>query len=399
MRDFELARESLEGARVFAAGKAALPMARGLVERHGELLSGLGLVVAPENQKKANPEKIAELEIVYASHPAPDQRSLVSARKLMSDAADSKRGAIVLLSGGASSLVSLPVQGLSVGEKSALSEALMAAGAPISELNTVRRHLSLIKGGQLAKLFAGQVTVLVLSDVVGSAFETVGSGLLSPDPTSAEQARAVLERYLGAGHRLASKASRLLRETPKPAEECFSNVRHFLVASGATLAEQASAAAKQVFSGKVSLLAQPLESEASEHCEKLALLAQSSFATPELLVSYGEPTVRMPNKSSVGRGGRNQHLALLLARRLTGMRGWCFFTAGSDGIDGNSDAAGACVDGYTWQKALELGLDAERALAEFDSARVLEQLGCQIRTGPTGNNLQDLQLFLRDPAI
>ncbi|MBI3543274.1 MAG: DUF4147 domain-containing protein [Deltaproteobacteria bacterium] len=271
--------------------------------------------------------------------------------------------------------------------KARVARELMAAGAPIAELNTVRKHLSKVKGGQLAAAFSCGVTALVLSDVVGDAFDVVGSGPLAPDPTTLDDAAAILERRLSPATSELARAA--LVETAKS-----TGVRHVLVAGPALARDAAAEVARARLVGvSVAVDPTPVEGEVSALAAAYAARLWGTEARPGLTVAVGEPVVRTPAGARTGIGGRSLQLALELARLGRAKGGWAFLAAGTDGRDGSSKAAGALVDGTSWERIGAAGLDGERSLAEFNAEPALEAAGCLVVTGPTGNNLQDLHLL------
>lgn len=368
---------------VFGAGKAAAGMARGVLKKFGSRING-GAIILVEG---IEPELTAlgPIAVLRGSHPRPDQKSVDATEALLRHIALCQPGdhAFFVLSGGASSLLCRPCNGLSVQTKAELADALMACGAPIAEINTVRKHLSMVKGGQLGSLFKCTVHVLVLSDVAGDSIETIGSGPLAFDSTTRADAEAILKNRL-------KRTVDAMIETPKTVS---STIEHTVVGNGLMLAQTAAKTASKHGVGKIICESLPIEGEVRQVAQSYAQFVKDNQRdAPLLLVRFGEPTVSM--SSPVGKGGRNQHLALMLARELKGVGGWQFLAAGSDGIDGNTSSAGAIVDGQTWTLALNAGIDAESHLSRFDSHAVHKSLKSLINTGSTGNNLQDLHLLI-----
>jgi hydroxypyruvate reductase len=275
----------------------------------------------------------------------------------------------------------------------------MAAGAPIADLNAVRRHLSALKGGRLAAASAARVTTLVISDVVGDALHEVASGPTVPDPTGFADACAVVERWTGWDALPAPVARRLeaggrgqLDEmtAPRPRD------RALLLLGLSALVDAAADEARRE-APVVDLVADRLEGPVEAAAE---MLAARLFASPHgaVIAAGGEPTVTLP--AGAGRSGRAHHLALLMARALDagGGPGDAVLVAGSDGADGASGAAGAVVEHDTWRRIRAAGLDPDAHLARCDAAAALAAAGAQIATGPTGVNHADLVLALRAPA-
>lgn len=368
---------------VWAVGKAAPAMARGAADALGKALaSGLVIARAPMGGEWVP----APLALLEAAHPFPDERSVRAADTLLDAAralAPSER-AILLLSGGASSLIGAPVEGLSLTALSAATRALLERGAPIGEINVVRRHLGRALGGRLAQACTGRLLVLAISDVAGDDLATIGSGPAAPDPSTREQALAIARRYA-----LSAELQRALDsagETPKPDDPIFSRVTSRVLAGPESLRATAAAELRALgFSVRVRerLVSGSVESFAAE----LGAVA-GELAPGVALVAVGEPTVTVRGSGS---GGRAQHLALLVARAIAGTD-LLFLALGSDGSDGPGGAgaaAGAIVDGDSYCP------ESEQALADYDSHSHLAKRGCTIVTGPTGTNLTDQFILTR----
>jgi glycerate-2-kinase len=296
---------------------------------------------------------------------------------------------MLCLSGGASALLALPIEGVSLAALAETTRRLVLGGAGIHEINAVRRRLGAALGGRLAAATSASLEVLALSDVIGDDPSTIGSGPASPDPTSRVEAAAIAARF-GAPEEVMASIAGAAAETPAAAHPAFARVRFSVLASPASLRSAARAAA--VAAGwRVRALATPFAGDVAEVAA--ALLAEPPH-DGELVIAVGEPTVHV---TGTGQGGRAQHLALLMARELAGQPA-CFVACGSDGSDGPTDAAGAAVDGSTLAAARAAGLDVDAAIASFDSHPTLARLGLNIVTGPTGTNLTDLFLFGRGGA-
>jgi hydroxypyruvate reductase len=332
---------------------------------------------------------------IEAGHPLPDENSVRGARRVvdLAQRATARDLFLCLISGGGSALLTLPVPDLDVADLRALTETLLRAGATIHEVNTVRKHLSQVKGGQLARLVApASCVTLVLSDVVGDALDVIASGPTAPDRSTRADARAVLARY-----HLSDRAP-LLRETPKPGDTLFEGVQHVVVGSN-RLAARAAVEEAEGRGYRALLLGTYVEGEAREVGRVTAALAKSvraqgdPIAPPACLVWGGETTVTVRGE---GAGGRNQELALAAALALEGWAGVLLMALATDGVDGPTDAAGALVTGETAAAAREAGLDARAFLARNDSYHFFERAGGLIRTGPTGTNVNDLLVVLVD---
>lgn len=386
-----------------AAGKAATTMtaaAEAALGRH--LDEGLAVDV----QATARP--IRRSRILLARHPLPDERGVRAAREVeaLVGGLDRSDLLIVLLSGGASALLPAPVDGISLEDKAAATSLLMHAGAGIHELNAVRKHLSRLKGGGLARLAApARVVTLVLSDVVGDELSTIGSGPTVPDPTCYADAVAIL-RGRGVWKRLPAAVRRHLEaglrgerpETPKARDAFFARVATRIVGSN-RLSVEAAARQARALGFDTRVLTTRLEGEAREASRVLVSLLRECVATgrparlPACLLAGGETTVTVRGG---GRGGRNQELATAAAEPLSRFPSPAVLVSfATDGIDGVSDAAGGCVDDTTLAHARSLGLAPPDAfLAESDSFAFLGPAGGLVRTGPTGTNVVDLVVLL-----
>ena len=384
--------QTARGAHLLAVGKVAAPMLEGFLATVGE--PPAALVIAPDG------EAIGErrgLRVLRSDHPAPTARSEAAARAARQFVADlgAQDRLVVLLSGGGSALMAAPAAGLTLDEKRTTVSAVARAGATIGELNTVRKHLSAVKGGQLALATAAPTTVLALSDVVGSDPATIASGPFSPDPTTFAEALALLDRLAprappAARQRLERGAAGLLPETPKPGDPRLRHVAHRILAGPERVLELARRGiAQRGFA----------DGELSRHTEAPVPDLAAAYAArarqeggPVLLAGNGEPSIVVTGS---GRGGRSTHLALLVAREIAGLP-VSFLAAGTDRFDGSAGASGAVVDGGTWARALAAGMDPQGALDRCDSAPVLEALGGLVR-GPGRSNLLDLHLLAIGP--
>jgi glycerate 2-kinase len=404
---------------VLALGKAAGPMLAGALRIWpvgGPVHLGRGLVIAPEARADALPGLPPGFESIGAQHPNPGDGSVRAGQAARDLIAGLPPGdpLLVLLSGGGSALACLPAAGLTLADKRAAIGAVAAAGAPIAQLNTVRKHLSAIKGGQLGRLARGPVLVLALSDVVGSDPGTIASGPFSPDPTTFADALSILTTHAhpappslnAAISHLRSGVAGQQRETPKPGPG-WDHVDYRVIAGPDHVVAAATRSARAL-SLHPTVLVRDTQADVAalantylEQARRVAATGPGAGATV-LGIGNGEPTIDLRSAATTGRamgaGGRATHLALLVARGLASFAGsaadpWlAFLAAGTDDRDGNSDAQGAVVDATTWSRALERGLDPQGALDRFDSAGLLGALGCLVR-GPGTSNLLDLHLL------
>jgi hydroxypyruvate reductase len=393
--------EGGEPLHVLALGKVAVPMLQGLLDVVGDQRVRAGLAIAPRGRLGQQAALPPAITVLPGDHPTPSEGSLAAgaaARALVAGLAPDAP-LVVLLSGGGSSLAVLPADGLDLEDKRAATAAVARAGASIHQLNAVRKHLSALKGGQLALATRARVTVLALSDVVGNDPGTIASGPFSPDPTTFAEARELVARLAPQApapvvDRLDRGAAGLVPETPKPGDPRLAHVRFELLAGPARV----PAEARQLVEAAglaAGLLARdterPVAALAEAYGERARREAEAG-GRARVLIGNGEPSIVVTGE---GRGGRSTHLALLMARELAGLPGVAFLAAGTDDRDGNTDSAGAVVDGTTWAKAVAAGLEPEAALAACDSERPLRALGCLI-AGPGTSNLLDLHLLAVD---
>ena len=315
--------------------------------------------------------------------------------------------AVVLLSGGASSIMALPAEGITLADKQQTSQMLLSLGAEIHDLNTVRKHLSAIKGGQLAAAHHGHVLTCALSDVVGDDLSFIGSGPTVPDPTTYADALAILDAYGGRDRYPETVVRRLLRgaageipETPKPGDARLARSGASVI-GGIRTAMHGARAAAEALGYVVQMIDEPVTGEArdaardfAKRVANLRSVAPTSRgpAPPLCVIAGGETTVRT---SGSGKGGRNQEFTLAIARDVPALGAHvAAASVGTDGVDGPTDAAGAVADTTTFRRAADAGLDIDRYLDDHNSYLFFDKLGDLIRTGPTGTNVGDLQVIL-----
>jgi hydroxypyruvate reductase len=376
-------------------------MAQALEEMLGDRISG-GLVCV----KDGHGVPLQRIEIREASHPVPDQRGVEAAGRILEMVQGGGENDLVLcvISGGGSALLTLPAEGMNLEDLRGLTDQLLACGASIDEINTLRKHVSRVKGGRLAQAaHPATVVNLVLSDVVGDSLDVIASGPLSADPTTFADAREILERY-EILERIPESVRRVIDaggrgevpETPKPGDVALDKVIHSIVGSNERSLQAAAAKAAQLGYQPL-ILSSLVEGEAREVARVLAAIAKQCrvsgvpVAPPACVLAGGETTVTLKGD---GLGGRNQELALALALELEGWPGIVGLSGGTDGTDGPTDAAGAVASHETIPKANTQGLDPRRYLAENDSYHFFDALGDLIRTGPTRTNVMDIQALL-----
>jgi hydroxypyruvate reductase len=386
---------------VVGGGKAAAGMAAALEKiLDGRLESGL---VAVKDGHLAPTEQV---EIVEAGHPVPDVRSADAAERVLEIARSAREGdlLIVLLTGGASALLAVPAEGLTLEDKRVVTDGLLRGGATVGELNTVRKHLSRIKGGRLAGAAApARVVALVLSDVVGDRIDVIASGPTAADPSTFQDALDVLEKYdpenlfpTGVRAHLRAGAAGVYPETLKPGDPHLGEVLNLIVGRNRD-ALDAMRVASDRLGYHTFIISSEFEGEAREVSAARGRLAREVLdhgrpvKAPACLLAGGETTVRVRGK---GKGGRNTESALAFALAIDGLQGVVGLFAGTDGTDGPTDAAGALVDGATIARARKMGVDGQAFLDENDSYNFFSKVGGLFVTGPTMTNVMDLQIVL-----
>ena len=399
---FDLSR--IQRIIVVGMGKASDRMAATLEDLLGERISG-GLVVTADGYKVATHRAATQkVEIVEASHPLPDARGRAAAERIVSlvKEANEEDLVIVLISGGGSALLPLPASGIVLSDLAATNELLLRSGAKIQEINTVRKHLSQVKGGQLTRhAFPAQVLTLVLSDVPGDPLNAIASGPTVGDPTTFDQVKRILHRYglweeipNSVRERIEAGVRRTIEETPKPGDAVLQRVTTTIIGSGSDAVEAALAEGERLGYHTL-VLTTTLEGEAREVGKMLAAVAREEASNgrpvplPALILAAGETTVTV---QGTGKGGRNQELALSAALGIEGLSGVVVASLGTDGRDGPTDAAGGMGDGGPVGRMRERGIDPGEYLEENNSYKALEEAGDLIVTGPTGTNVADMCL-------
>lgn len=398
-RPFPLARSSRVA--VVGAGKASGPMAQAVEDSLRERISA-GLVTCHTKYTG----HLQRIEVREAGHPLPDARGEAAAEEMLAlvSGLGPQDLVLCLISGGGSALLPLPREGLTLGDKIRTTDLLLRSGADIVEINTVRKHLSRVKGGHLARAaWPARLATIVVSDIVGSPLDAIASGPTVPDPTTFADALAVL-----AGRRLTERvppavlatlrrgAAGELPETPKPGDPAFAAAQTTVIADNA-VAARAAVAEAEAAGFQARLLSTYVEGEAREVGRVLAAIAREIAATgnpltpPACVVCGGETTVTV---EGAGRGGRNQEVALSAGHALAGLADVLVVSFATDGIDGPTDAAGAVADGTAWARARSKGFEPARHLSDNDAYPVLDAIGDMIRTGPTNTNVNDLMLVL-----
>ena len=384
---------------VVGAGKAAASMARA-VEAHWPADCALSGVVVTRYGHGASCNRI---RVVEAGHPVPDEAGEAAARSILLEAAalTDRDLLLVLVSGGGSSLLSLPVAEVPMSDLRAVTRQLLASGAPIQDINVVRKHLSQIQGGRLAQATRAEVLALVISDVAGDDLSAIASGPCAPDPSTYDDARSLLAQWgveapASVSAFLERGASGGVAETPKPGDPLFSRVENRLIAS----AHRSLEAAAQVFRGagiQPVILGDTITGEARDVAQVMAAMAreiathQAPFRRPVALISGGECTVTVRGR---GRGGRCSEFLLALAQAGAGIERLWALAADTDGIDGVEDNAGARLAPDSLVRAQSLGLDPRRMLDDNNAYEFFSRLGDLIITGPTLTNVNDYRVIV-----
>jgi glycerate-2-kinase len=399
MQEEEFEIEGYEKVMVVGGGKAGASMAMTLEQSLGDRLTQ-GIVNIPRGTMPKIP--LTKIELVEAGHPIPDEAGMEGAQRMLRLVSElGQRDLVIcLISGGGSALMPLPAEGITLSELQEVTRLLLRSGAAIQELNAVRKHLSAVQGGQLARAaYPARVVSLIISDVVGDRLDTIASGPTYPDSTTYSDALAVIGKYElkekvppGILAHLANGVRGTIPETPKAGEECFQKAYYKIIASNT----DALAAAEEIgraHAFNVHILTTTMQGEARQVGEHLSCVAREVYETgrpiprPALLLLGGETTITVKGK---GIGGRNQELALSAALGIAGLDTAAIVSFSTDGIDGLTDVAGAVADGFTICRAEQLGLDPALYLENNDSYTFFKELGDLVVTGPTGTNVMDI---------
>jgi glycerate-2-kinase len=387
---------------IIGAGKPSAKMAQVIEEILGSAISG-GIVVT----KYGHALPLERIRLVEAGHPIPDaagMRAVKETRELLKGLTKDDV-VLCLVSGGGSALWPAPAEGITLEEKQEVTYLLLRAGATIRELNAVRKHLSEMKGGQLARWAApAQVISLIISDVIGDPMDFIASGPTAPDTTSFSDALAIIQKYgievaESVRERLQEGARGHVPETPKPGDPVFKHVENHIIANNRLLIDAAVEKARELRFNTM-ILGTEVEGEAKDAGRFFAAIAReigrsgNPIPSPACILAAGETTVTVRGH---GVGGRNQEMALAWAIAMAARpfpTPACFASVATDGTDGPTSAAGGVVDQLTCARAVELGLMPLKFLRGNDSSNFLKATGDLIITGPTQTNLMDLQILL-----
>ena len=386
---------------VVGTGKASAPMAANLERILSHRIAG-GWV----NVKYGHGRNLKRIHIHEAGHPLPDAQGLEGSRKIvrMFEGLTPKDLVIFLISGGGSALLPLPVPGVTLEEKQRVTQLLLRCGATIQEINTLRKHLSQVKGGGLAgRAYPATLISLILSDVIGDPLEVIASGPTVPDPSTFADCARILEKFdlwkdipAAVAEHLHEGLKGNREETLKEGAPVFARVQNVIVGNN-LLAMKAARRKARALGYRTLTLSSLIEGETREVAKvhaaiaKEVVLSANPLPPPACILSGGETTVTLRGQ---GKGGRNQEFSLAGALEIAGWKDLVLFSAGTDGTDGPTDAAGAFADGETVRRGREKGMDAQAFLNENDSYSFFEKLGDLLITGPTGTNVMDLRILL-----
>ena len=389
--------------RIFVAGtgKASVAMAANL-----EKILGSRITAGSVNVKYGHGQKLKRIQVQEAGHPLPDLNGLKGTQvmvRLLNNLTE-RDLVIFLISGGGSALLPSPLAGITLEEKQRVTDLLLSCGATIQEINALRKHLSILKGGGVAKLvYPATLIALILSDVIGDPLDAIASGPTVPDSTTFDDCVRILGRYelwekvppsIAAHIREGSRGKR--EETLKEGNRAFETVYNLVVGNN-FLAVKAAKEKAQTIGYHTLTLSSLVEGETREVAKvhaaiaKEVLLSGNPIPPPACILSGGETTVTLKGK---GKGGRNQEFTLAAALEIAGWKEIVVLSAGTDGTDGPTDAAGAFADGETFGRARAIGLDPGASLKENDSYPFFEKLGDLLITGPTGTNVMDLRIMI-----
>jgi len=386
---------------VVGGGKAGAAMASAI-----EDLLGARITQGWVNVKYEHLAPTRTVHIHEAGHPVPDEAGVQGTQEIVRllEAATARDLVICVISGGGSALLPAPVAGITLPQKQAVTKLLLNCGATIHEINTIRKHISAVKGGQLARAASpATVVTLILSDVIGDPLDTIASGPTVPDSQTFTDCLDILKKYdieaqLPAPvlRRLQEGAQGTVADTPKAGDPIFTNVQNLIIASNAQAAKAAAEKANALHYSTM-LLSTFVEGETREvakvHAAILKEILHSGhpLPAPACIISGGETTVSIQGD---GLGGRNQEFVLAAAREIDDLHNVVILSAGTDGTDGPTDAAGAIADGETVQRARKQALDPLAFLKNNDSYHFFEALGDLMKTGPTNTNVMDLRILL-----
>jgi glycerate 2-kinase len=388
---------------VIGAGKASASMASAMEQIFGDRMTQ-GIITA----KYGHTLPLKKTTIVEAGHPIPDPEGFEGAKKIQRLLRASGPGDLVvfLLSGGGSALLPLPAEGITLEEKQQVTQLLLDCGADIGEINTIRKHISQIKGGWLARwAYPSTVIGFILSDVVGDPLDVIGSGPTVPDPSTYEDAWEILKKFdlidkvapSIQKHLLLGREGKI-QETPKPGEAVFEKVHNMIIGSNILALRSAEREASSLGLHTL-ILSSSIVGETREAARFHSAIAKEVLSSdhplprPACIISGGETTVTIKGN---GLGGRNQEFALAAALEIQGFEKIVLLSGGTDGTDGPTDAAGAIADHTTVERARAMGLNPKAHLENNDAYPFFRRLGDLLITGPTHTNVMDVRILLVD---
>ncbi len=398
-REYDL--DFFERVVVLGAGKGGASMAKAIEELLGPNITE-GLVTV----KYGHLEELAQIELIEAGHPVPDTQGYRGAEAILqlAENADDRTLIICLISGGGSALLPLPVDGVTLNDKQQTTKVLLSCGATIHEINTIRKHLSAIKGGRLAKAaYPAPLVTLILSDVVGDDLDSIASGPCVPDPKIFKDCLLIIDKYsirkkipASVLRHLKDGSNGKIPESPKAGDKVFSKTTNVIIGRNYDALFMAKKKAEELGYNSV-VLSSMLEGETKDTAAIHMAIAHEvamhdePAAKPACILSGGETTVTIKGE---GKGGRNQEFALAAALKMGKIQNTVVLSAGTDGTDGPTDAAGAISDSTSLERAQALGLDPQAFLNDNDSYNFFNSLGDLYKTGPTNTNVMDLRIIL-----
>jgi glycerate-2-kinase len=398
---FALDLSVLKNIYIVGFGKASAAMAQTM-----ELILGSKIIAGHIITKYGHTVPLEFVKLTEAGHPVPDENGIQGTKHILSIVNKTEKDdlLICLISGGGSALLADVPEGCTLEDLKTVNEILLDVGANITEINCIRKHLSKVKGGLLAKAaYPAKVMSLILSDVIGDPLDVIASGPTFPDPTTFSDALTIIEKYK-IKNEIPEKIYQILqegvekkqRETLKESDEAFQYTRNLIIGNN-TIALKAAKAKAELLGYKTQVITNQLIGDVMEVARYIFEIVKQTKkqknSEPFCLLFAGEPTVKVTGDGT-GIGGRNQHLALIVAKLLKDMPGITFLSGGTDGTDGPTDAAGAVVDSFTTQNASKHHLDIELYINNCDSFNFFKQEGGMVITGPTQTNVMDLMVVL-----
>ena len=389
---------------VVGFGKAVIPMLRAIIDEIGQIITS-GIIITKYGHS-TQAQECDKIGVYEAGHPLPDENGLRATREILEllKSVDDHTLVLCLISGGGSALLVSPYDSITLEEKQKTTDLLLKAGADIYELNAVRKHISHVKGGRLAETaYPAEVISFILSDVINDRLDVIASGPTSPDKTTYLDALRIIEKYhleevpKTVMDLLKKGLQGLVPETPREGNPVFERVNNMIIGNN-KMAINAAKNEAEALGYNATILSAEIHGEARLAARYLAkkaieLKCSKNSVLKMCLIAGGETTVSV---RGLGSGGRNMETALTFALEIEGMSGITFLSAGTDGTDGPTDAAGAIVDGQTVRKARTMGINPERYLQNNDSYNLLKSIDELFMTGPTGTNVMDIQITLLD---